>query len=101
MWIRLVSKNMTGVTVPPATVGTTAAPITAAPVTENHGAVFAVRLQANPSNTADIFIGDANVSLANGFRVSPGSGDEWEVFDPYSLWAISTSPGQDLRIFYV
>jgi hypothetical protein len=74
-----------------ATVGTAAASIVAA----NTSRARAV-IQSNPLNTANIYLGQTGLTVANGIILSPGAAYEWRASN--AVFAIADAAGQNVRI---
>lgn len=99
-----VTKNQTLVTVPAKSVTTTPSPITAAPVLSDNGkgAHQGITVQADPGNgVAIVYVGDSTVTTSNGIALSAGASFTVPVFDPHSIWAVSSAGTITLRISYV
>ncbi len=104
MWVKSVSQNMVLVTIAPATVTTTAARITAAPIKFDNGkgANQGITVQADPGNgSATIYVGDSTVTTSNGIALAAGSSFTFPAFDPYNVYAVASTGSQTLRIALV
>lgn len=84
------------VTVAPASVTTTAAPIMTTQANKTHNVI---RLQADPNNTATVYIGDSSVTTANGIALTSTTPPyDWYVRTGTKLYAVAGSGTQALRI---
>ena len=91
------------VTVPVVTVPTgPATRLVATPIVGNM--LFAkagISIIADPSNTVTCYVGGPTCTVADGFPIPVGGAMTYPVADPYSIFCISGSSGQKLRVTYV
>jgi len=79
------------------TVSTTATPLS----TESVKTITGVLIRAESTNTSTVYVGNENVTISNGFPLSPGDALTLEIADLSKVYVITDSGTQYVRIIYV